>query len=157
MDYVITAYLKKTVREIGKEPSIVHTKCPFYWISQHRFDGKIPAKADENICFVFESNVLRSSFLERINTLLALGEDQIMMAHPSGQKKSSRRLYNEHCLFLVPQLSHSPPISAATWVNFWACCRVSAAPTESPDVCAKQKGLIKVESELKAKLKNLET
>ncbi|PRP88636.1 hypothetical protein PROFUN_02732 [Planoprotostelium fungivorum] len=84
---------------------------------------------DENICFVFESNVLRSSFLERINTLLALGEDQIINLEEGLYRWLTRQPFT--------------PISAATWVNFRARCRVSAAPTESPDVRAKQKSLIK--------------
>ncbi|PRP74900.1 hypothetical protein PROFUN_16018 [Planoprotostelium fungivorum] len=79
-------------------------------------------------------NVLRSSFLERINTLLASGEDQIINLEEglyrwlTRQKKSSRRLYDEHRLFLVPQLSHSPDLCCrVTWVNFWARRRVSQA------------------------------
>ncbi|PRP76853.1 cytoplasmic dynein heavy chain [Planoprotostelium fungivorum] len=63
---------------------------------------------DENICFIFGGNVLRSSSLERINTLLASGEDQIINLEEglyrwlTRQKKSSRCLYDEHRLLLVP-------------------------------------------------------
>ncbi|PRP77400.1 hypothetical protein PROFUN_14360 [Planoprotostelium fungivorum] len=107
---------------------------------------------------------MRSSLLERINTLLALGEDQIINLEErlyqclTRQKKSSRRLYAEHRLFLVPQFEPFPPISAA--VSPRSTSRLAAesvhTPTESPNICTKQKSLIKAESEWKAKLKNLE-
>ncbi|PRP77632.1 hypothetical protein PROFUN_00493 [Planoprotostelium fungivorum] len=92
-----------------------------------------------------------ASFLERINTLLASGEDQIINMEEglyrwiTRQKKSSRRLYDEHRLFLVPQLSHSPPISAAVSPGSTSGLAAESvhAPTESPDVRTKQKSLIK--------------
>ncbi|PRP76883.1 hypothetical protein PROFUN_14678 [Planoprotostelium fungivorum] len=107
-----------------------------------------------------KSNVLRSSFLERINTLLASGEDQIINLEEGLYrwltKKSSRRLYDEHRLFLVPQLSHSPRSLLPPGSTSGLAAESVHAPTEFPDVRTKQKSLIKAESESKAKLKNLE-
>ena len=36
--------LMKALKEIARNPDIVHVKDKFYWISHYRFDGMIPVK-----------------------------------------------------------------------------------------------------------------
>jgi len=37
--------LRFVLKEIGRDASIIHTADAYYWISHHRFDGRVPKKS----------------------------------------------------------------------------------------------------------------